>query len=262
VPRTATYIYCLVDADRRPSLARIPRGVPGATAPQLLEIAKSLWAVVAEVPLALYGPDRLKERLQDIAWVADIAVAHEAVVEHCAAAKRVSVIPMKLFTMFSSPDRLLADLRARRDEVQGILKRIRGCQEWGVRVTYRDSAGRPRGAAVRGQRQPTSGTAFLAAKKSARDAARQNHEKAARAAETALRTLTRLARSAQRREAPPGATTPPLVDAALLVTTQKRARFRAAAGRLATVCRKAHAELLLTGPWPAYNFVQSVRESA
>jgi len=256
---TATYIYCLVECARRPVTARIPKGLPGATAPDLLEVGKSLWGVAAEIPLKLYGPGRLEKRLRDISWVADIAVAHESVVEHFAAGKRAAVIPMKLFTIFSSRDRALADLRVRRREVDNILKHIRGCEEWGVRVTRRLSASQSRRAIGPAT---TSGTAFLAAKKRAREDAREEAQKAAKAAEAAFLTLARLARSTYRREAPENATTPPLVDAAFLVTADRRARFRAAAGRSAEACRKAGADLALTGPWPAYNFVHRDEERA
>jgi hypothetical protein len=253
---TATYIYCLVERARTPSTAKVPRGLPGATAPRLLPIGRRLWAVAAEVPLSEYGSGRLEARLSDINWVAGIAVAHEAVVERCAAARGAAVVPMKLFTMFSSPQRAQADLESRRSEVAAVLKKIRGCREWGVRVT-RSDGGRPPRPAV-GAR--ASGTAFLAAKKQARDQARARIERAAEAAETAYDSLARLARDAHRREAPANATTPPLVDAAFLVTETRQARFKAAVKRAARICRDADASLVVTGPWPAYNFVQTTPE--
>jgi hypothetical protein len=258
MPETATYIYCLVEHARRPAMQRVPRGLPGASAPRLLHIAETLWGVTAEVPLRLYGPGRLEERLHDLSWVADTAVAHESVVEHFAARKGAAVVPMKLFTMFSNADRALVDLRSRRGRVKRILRRVRGCQEWGVRVTRRSSPSASRRAAAG---RHASGTAFLAAKKRARDEARGDLLRAAEVAETVFHTLAGLARSAHRREAPQNATTPPLVDAAFLVTSETKARFRAVAGRLAAACRKSGADLTLTGPWPPYNFVQSDRES-
>jgi hypothetical protein len=256
MPETATYIYCLIESGRRPSLqrgARVPRGLPSATAPELVAIRPRLWAVAAQVPLTVYGPDRLEERLRDIDWVAAIAVAHESVVERFAALKGAAVVPMKLFTMFSSASRAQAELSARRREIDAVLKRIRGCREWGVRVT-RTVAPAP---AAPPREAPRSGTAFLTAKKQARDAAREGRRRAADAAEATFASLTRLARDVHRREAPAGATTPPLVDAAFLVSDGRQARFKAAVRRAARLCRAADAALVLTGPWPAYNFVQA-----
>jgi Gas vesicle synthesis protein GvpL/GvpF len=237
-------------------MTRMPRGLPAATPPEPVQVANSLWAIAADVPLDLYGPESLPNRLRDMAWVADIAVAHEAVVERLASARGAAVVPMKLFTMFSTRERALADLRARGKEIASILRRIRGCAEWGVRVTRRSPKGGPSGS-PRGATAPTSGTAFLVAKKRARDDAQAHALKAAEAAESTYLTLSKLARASRRREAPEGATTPPLIDAAFLVPTSTQARFRAAVRRHASLCRKAGAEITLTGPWPAYNFVEA-----
>jgi hypothetical protein len=255
---SATYVYCLVERAHRPSLTKTPRGLPGATPAELLEVGASLWAVAAEVPLTLYGPDRLEEHLHDIGWVSDIALAHEAVVEHVAAVKGSAVVPMKLFTLFTGRDRAIAGLRARRGEVASVLGRIRGCVEWGVRITRRPpTVPRKKIAPIR-----QSGAAFLQAKKRLRDEVRADALRAAEAAETAYHALTTLAEDSTRHQAPEGATSPPLVDVALLVGTAWRVRFGAEVTRQAAACRKAGADLTLTGPWPAYNFVQDGAEGA
>lgn len=252
--QTATYVYCLAERSRPPSAAKVPPGVPGATAPEVIEIRKGLWGVVADVPLAIYAADRLAPRLKDLNWVADIAVAHEAVVEHFAWGAGTAVIPLKLFTMFSNRTRAAAELAGRWPEIKPVLARIRGCQEWGVRVSRHQVAAAVRPAHV------TTGTAFLAAKKQQRDEARDGLVKAASAAETAFRTLAKIAKAVERREPPENATSPPLVDAAFLVRDDRQAAFRAAARRLAASCKDAGADLVLTGPWPAYNFVRHTSE--
>jgi hypothetical protein len=254
---TATYVYCLAESSRSPSLAKAPSGLPHATRPAAIEIKKGLWAVVSDVPLSLYGADRLEPRLKDINWVADSAIAHEAVVEYIASREGTSVVPLKLFTMFSSRARAAADLAARLPEIRSVLDRIRGCNEWGVRVTRRATLVWT--AAVPAA---TSGTAFLAAKKRERESSRAGLVKATDAAERAFVALAKLAREARRREAPESATSPPLVDATFLVAVARRVRFRTTARRLAKSCRSAGADLVLTGPWPAYNFVQQTVEDA
>jgi Gas vesicle synthesis protein GvpL/GvpF len=101
-----------------------------------------------------------------------------------------------------------------------------------------------------------TGTAFLAARKQARDRAIDDALHAAAAAEKAFAALSKVARASHRREAPEGATTPPLIDAAFLVKTASTARFHAAVRRQSASGRRAGIDLVLTGPWPAYNFVQ------
>ena len=115
-----------------------------------MPVSKQVWAVTAEIPLTRYGSEQLEARLRDINWVADIAVRHEAVVEYFAAGRGATVVPLKLFTMFSSRERAAADLASRRAEIAAVLKRIRGCQEWGVRVTHKVSAAAARARVIAG----------------------------------------------------------------------------------------------------------------
>ena len=233
-----------------PPIREIPRGVPGATAPRPLALGPSLWAIAADVPLSRYSAPELDERLRDINWVADVALQHESVVGYFASLRGATVVPMKLFTMYSTEARALADLTSRRHDIAGVVNRVRGCQEWGVRIA--GIKARPQKASTE---RVTSGTAFLTAKKRVRDEAQARTSEALTAADDAFATLSRLSRAAVRHEAPDGAMVPPLLDAAFLVTSAARARFRAAARRAAAECRGAHADFVLTGPWPPYNFV-------
>ena len=253
----ATYLYCVVRSAKRPSTTRVPPGLPGGTTPHVVAAGGSLWLVLSEVPLDRYGPERLETALRDLDWVAGIAVAHEAVVEHFARPKVTSVVPMKMFTMFSSEERAVAEMRSRRREIDGVARRIAGCEEWGVRVTR---------SAVLKAPQPApdvrSGTAFLKARKQIRDSARAAIEDAAGAAAAVFDELSPIAKDARRREPPPAGAIPPLLEAAFLVPAGRRARFRGAARRAAKACAAAGAEMTLTGPWPAYNFVQPSAERA
>src|SRR5215212_5703269 len=166
--RNATYIYCVVHAVTAPKASRIPPGLPAATPPTIVSVARSLWLVNAQVPLDTYGAEPLESALRNMEWVGQIAVAHEAVVEHMVRQPRVTVIPMKLFTMFSSVERALEDMRSHQKDLRAIAKRIAGCEEWGIRM----SAARPLPAPRRVVANGGSGAAFLSAKKHARDSVR------------------------------------------------------------------------------------------
>jgi hypothetical protein len=232
-------------------MARVPRGVPGATSLELQQVATALWLVTSSIPLDVYGPGNLEPRLRNLDWVADVAVAHEAVNEFVARGKGAVVVPMKLFTMFSSAERAGADVRARRKAIDRAIRHIAGCEEWSVRVT-RDHAV----VDLAESPQPQTGAGFLRARKAARDAAAVQHSGAAAAAETAIDRLTRLAKDVHRRprRSEPG-TNPPILEAAFLVRLGSRARFTAEARRQASALATAGAGLTLSGPWPAYNFV-------
>ena len=253
----AIYLYCIVRSARKPRAATVPPGLPGAERPAPVELADRLWLVTASVPLEKYGPEPLETSLRDLDWVASIAIAHEAVVEFFARSPGASVIPMKLFTMFSTDGRASSEMRRRRRELERVFDRIEGCEEWGVRVTRRQA-----GTAARKAVRSATGTGFLEARKKARDDMKNAAFATAEAAEAAFTSLAEIARDGRRRtdEVPGGIA--PVLDAAFLVPARRRARFHAAAERLARQVEKSGGHMTLTGPWPPYNFVnpQSAEE--
>ena len=257
---TAVYAYCVVRSVRRPAGARTPRGVPGATRPDAAAVARGLWIVTADVPVDVYGPAALEPRLSDLSWVSEVAVGHEAVVEHFARARGATVLPMKLFTMFSSFDKAAAGMRERRSAIESALRRVAGCEEWGIRISRASATARRRTrqppSAARAAAGPVTGAAFLAARRDARETDRAAHAAQMEAAGQAFDALARLSRDSRLREgrAEPGSN-PPLLEGAFLVTAKSRSRFKTAVRRQAAVCAAAGAHVTLTGPWPAYNFV-------
>jgi len=248
----ATYVYCIVQRSTRPRVARGPSGLGGASAPRLVDVENGFYMVCSDVPLASYGAETIERGLRDLDWVSRVAMAHEGVVERFTKVNGATVIPMKLFTIFSDDDRARGEMRRRRRDLGGIVKRIKGCQEWGVRIMKSARVAAPAGPRA----LPASGSAFLAEKKRARDAVKEQSQQVARVADQSLRSLSRLAREIRRRDPIEAATSPPALDAAFLVPVLRRAKFKATAAKAARLCVDAGAELTLTGPWPAYHFVQ------
>src|SRR5262245_23121228 len=218
---TATYVYCIVQRSARPRVPRIPSGLGGASRPRLVDIDRGLWMVCADVPLPTYGAESIERGLRDLDWVSRIAVAHEAVVERFTKVKAATVIPMKLFTIFASDERACEAMAQRRRDLGSIVKRIKGCQEWGVRMLRGTRA-----VTTASTRIPTTGSACRPGKKRARDAVREQTHQMIRATDEAVRSLGRLARDVRRRESPAAATNPPLVDAAFLVPALRRTKFK------------------------------------
>ncbi|MEN3340408.1 MAG: hypothetical protein V7647_4084 [Acidobacteriota bacterium] len=251
---SATYLYCVVQAPNAPDVRRVRGGVPGAGRLRVHPAGRSLWIVVAPVPLEIYGEEALANALRDLKWVGRVAVAHEQVVEQFSHQRQSTVVPAKLFTMFSSDERAVEATRGQARRITALASRIAGCEEWGVRITRQS---RPvERAPGRGER-PQSGSAFLAARKQARDKTREALRTAGESALAAYETLGAIARDVRRRDdVPDGAAAPPLLDAVFLVPALRRTQFKAAAKRLAARGAAAGTQLTLSGPWPAYNFVQ------
>lgn len=250
---TATYVYCLVKSPRKPSPGRAPAGVPGGAPPRAIAGGPGTWLIVSDVPLDSYGSEAIDAGLKDLNWVAERAMAHEAVVEY--AARKADVLPMKLFTLFRDDDRAVAHVAARRD-VAKIFKKIAGSSEWSVRVTAAAAPEPDRTAEARPHRDgaKANGTSFLQRKKSERDRARAAAAAARGAGDRVYRDLARIARDAVRKDADLAGTSV-LLDAAFLVRRSSQARFSFAARRLAATAHQAGCELTLSGPWPPYHFV-------
>lgn len=136
----AVYLYCVVRAARKPALARVPRGLAGATPPEAHRLAGSLWLITADVPLDIYGPEHLEARLRDLEWVSETALAHEAVVEHVARGRGAVVVPVKLFTMFSSRTKAIGEIGQGRATIERAMKHIAGSEEWGIRIGRKPAA--------------------------------------------------------------------------------------------------------------------------
>jgi hypothetical protein len=249
-------VFCVIAAARRPRLTRVPRGLTGMGPVRLLDVEDGLFAAVADAPLDRYGEAAINSGLSDLDWVSRAAVAHEAVVESFIS--ETAVLPMKLFTIFTSDDRAVEHVRAERRRIATVVKRVANHQEWGVRIVLdrdRVVAAVPKKKAPAGRR---SGVAYLTRKKAQRDAV---VELAAHARDTVAALYDRLAarsRLAKRRLASelPVQGGPLLLDAAFLVPRARAASFQALASRERRAIERHGYGLTFSGPWPPYSFVQ------
>lgn len=262
-----TYVYCLVRSARRPSLRGAPAGMPGAQEVRLLEAGprSGLWLVVSSVPARDYGEAALQRGLQRLDWVGRRAVAHEAVVEHFLTSP--AVLPMQLFTLFTSDARAIEHVAGDQRRLTRILDRIERQLEWGVRLTWDERVAQE---AVEKQRQEAgtsgaakrraaaaSGVSYLVRKRDLLDINRGKLTAARAAADRFFRIMRREASASRRRtateQAAPGSRL--LLDAAFLVPARRTAAFRAAVRRHAKPLDGSGAVVSLTGPWPPYNFI-------
>jgi gas vesicle protein GvpL/GvpF len=258
-----TYVYCLVAAARKPSLGRAPKGLAGTGRLRLLEVSggrgsKRLrqWLVVADAPRDAYGEAAINARLGDLDWISRAAVAHEAVVETFINA--AALLPMKLFTIFTSDERALEHIARERPRIDAALNRVTDRAEWGVRVVI-DRARAAESAAARRRRTSRSdGAEYLRIKKARRDAAAEVAARARGVVSELFDELSAQARDATRR---PAADLPVqggslLLDAAFLVARGATSRFRSAVARRARALAPHGYAVSLTGPWPPYSFMR------
>ena len=250
-----TYLYCVVQRDKPPPLARAPAGLPRAGKPRAIDAGDGLWLVAADAPMVEYDSARIERGLQDLAWVSARAVPHEAVVEF--AGRSGTVLPMKLFTLFHSDARAVQHVADQRKRINRLLDRLAGREEWGVRMLLDEPRAVERLAkSARAEAKGASGTEFLLRKKKQHELSRDVIEGGADRATTLFDELSRRADDSRRRPPPAGpAGRRVLLDAAFLVRRGRVKPFQGAVRKAAARLQRDGYELTLTGPWPPYNFV-------
>jgi len=252
----ATYLYGLFRGPHAPSAAGAPPGPPGLSPVRALDLGGGLWLLVAGAPLPDYGSEEIQRRLSDLSWVSDRALAHQEMIDHFS--RSGTVLPMKLFTLFASDERAVADIHERRERLDKVLDRVDGCVEWGVRVRLDDTRAREvLTAEAQADGRLSSGKAFLLRKKLEADASRELAARLREEMDTAYAELAVAASEAVRREpaASPESGGRLLLDAAFLVRQERGAEFEAVVERCAVRLAPRACDVTLTGPWPPYNFI-------
>jgi hypothetical protein len=240
------YVYAAVEGT---ALPRLGVSMPGGTSPRTLRLQDAGALVVSDVPAATYAPEALEPRLSDLDWVGAAGAAHHAVVEAIADAGGV-VLPVRLFTIFSSEAVAVSTMVALRDAMRRAFERIRGKQEWVLRIGQPE-AGRMQAPADEAASR-VSGTSFLKAKADARRDTALRGERTRAEAAACYHALRELAQEASMRTVSPSGNL--LLDAAFLVSpphveSLKETLAEAARRLLADGC-----PVSFTGPWPPYSF--------
>jgi hypothetical protein len=209
-------------------------------------------AVLSEVPASRFDEQAIRSNLEDLDWLSDTAQAHHRVID--AIARVTAVAPLRMATLVRDPVSVGELLEANRDAFTKVLDRVRGRQEWGVKVYLADADAGGDDVPERATAGP--GTAYLLRKRGQRDRARR----ALAAGEERARLLHELlaGHAEEARTYPPqdprlsGRPEPMVLNAAYLVPEARVDTLREAlAGFDATGLR-----VDLTGPWAPYSFTQ------
>jgi hypothetical protein len=248
---TATYVFCLVQSSRTPSLRGVPKSVPGAGPPRILALDRGLWAVVADAPLERFSSERLEHDLQDLEAVARHALAHASIVEFFF--RRAPVIPLQLFTLFSQDERARRYLVDRSARLRKLFARLRGLEEWGVRIVAD-----PEKRDARSVQPAATGRDYLVARKRSLDRSPRAPRSVLRDSTAALKALGRVAVKV-RKEAfpPPGPNRPFVTGASFLVKASRRGQWKKLVASLTASLKKRGHRLQISGPWPPYHFASS-----
>jgi Gas vesicle synthesis protein GvpL/GvpF len=225
----------------------VPAGIPGAGAPRLIAIDRDVWAVVSDAPLERFTGEQLQQEMQDVEAISRHAVAHDAVIEFFF--RSTPVIPLKLFTLFSSDEKVYAHVRAELTALKRMFAALRGLEEWGVRIIAGE-------VEAESARSLDSGRDYLQVKKRLNAQTIAPPRATLRAIDTALRSLGRVASKMRTETLPtPGRGRPYAAGASFLVAAKRRPAWKKHAAALASELAGEGHRLEMSGPWPPYHFV-------
>jgi len=216
--------------------------------------ACGLTVLVSDVSLAEFGEAALRENLENLDWLDEVAREHHYVID--AAARLFPLLPVRLATVYSGDAAVCAALAERGAQLRDALHRVGGRVEWGVKACAAPNAVEETGEDAEPKTEGGAGMACLRRRRAQLTAARESKTTAVSGAQAVHAELT--AKAIGTRLHPPqsaqlsGIRQPMLLNAAYLLDTADSVVFTAAVAGIAT----AHPELRveLTGPWPPYSF--------
>ena len=242
------WAYGVVPAKTAP-----PVPAPGVAGGAVDAVADGELAVlVSPVPREQFDAEPLRSNLNDLVWLERVAREHEAVLDDVLAS--TTIVPLRLCTIFGDADGSRRMLAREREALSDALARLEGRQEWGVKLLVEGERLAVTPAPARGE----GGAAYLARRReerSARDAARALAAQIVDDADGALRAnaVDAVRLPPQNRELS-GHAGDMVLNGAYLVDAEAAEALRATADELQDRYADYGAQLVVTGPWPPYNF--------
>jgi hypothetical protein len=242
------YVYCVVEGSP-PALPAT--GMPDGSAPRALPLADQVVIVVSDVDDAIYAAEALEPKLSDLDWVSRAGAAHHAVID-AIAASGATVLPFRLFTLFSTTDKALVTLRESGAAMARAFDRVRGKEEWVLRIGKPEASRAEPTQPAPAASTRTTGTNFLQARAEAKRQAAARATRVREDAAAAYEALEQLADAAKTRQVDAGGSL--ILDAAFLVPPARLDAMRETLTRRAERLLRDGCAVSLTGPWPPYSF--------
>jgi len=132
------YLYCLRErTESAPAIST--KGIDGKGEVFVFPY-RELEAIVSNSPEEFTSEEIQKKAQEDLNWIKEKAVAHEKVIEQAMGKdnEALSLIPMRFGTIFKDATSLEESLDENYSKIREVLQRIRGKQEWSVKVYLKD----------------------------------------------------------------------------------------------------------------------------
>jgi len=133
------YLYCI--REKIEGVPAIPiKGIDGKGEVFTI-VYREVEAVVSNISLEEFASEEIQKKArEDLSWIKEKAVTHERVIEGAMREndKILSLIPIRFGTILKDKARLEETLNKDYSGIKEVLDRIRGKQEWSVKVYLKD----------------------------------------------------------------------------------------------------------------------------
>jgi hypothetical protein len=257
------YIYCVrYSADAGKIKAR---GIEFGSNPRPIPF-KDSEAIVSEIDLSKFNAKTIKEKLQeDAKWTEKNVKRHHEVIAE--ANKTSAVIPMKFGTLYKTKKNLEAMLRKHYAKFTALLLRLKDKQEWGVKgyLEYKKFVEilKNKNKEIKNLEKKRSsvpeGMKWYVDRKSDELIAGQIERGVEEELQKIIKKLEKHAEEIRLNDLLPKEAGEPakdmILNAACLVRNDALDNFKTLFQELAAECGADGIVLIMTGPWPPYNFV-------
>ncbi len=238
-----------------------PEAIDGTT--NVVAIVEGpLAAFATPVDLRAYSQSAVDAHAGDLDWLGAIGYRHQSVMQ--ALMSGGTIIPLRAFSLFGSPQMVEAQLRSGRDQFLAVLNRLDGKQEWTLRIEFEPqrwnealtSRVEPLRAIAKEMSTAAPGKAFLLKKKLDEERKRASREAEMQVvSEVEQEIMRRLACDtvAESREQRDGAF--PQIN--VLINRDEEFRLQELHRELSDRYGAEGITLAVTGPWPPYTFAST-----
>ncbi len=134
------YLYCLRERSKDAPALCTTRGIDGQQEVFGLPYRR-LEAIVSRVSLKEYGSEEIQKKAsEDLNWIKEKAIIHESVIEEAMGkgSQSFGLIPMRFGTVFNENTKIEETFASDYLKFEQVIDRIRGKQEWSVKVYLKD----------------------------------------------------------------------------------------------------------------------------
>lgn len=262
------YLYCIREKTAEHSTFSI-KGIDGKGEVFTLT-HRELEAIVSKVSLEEFGSGEIQEKSQeDLGWIKEKALAHEKVIEEAMRNKDnvLSVIPMRFGTIFKEKTSLEKTLNEDYAKIKEVLDKIRGKQEWSLKVYLKDKqkferAVKEKKEVIKEKEKEIAslpeGMAFFMEEELKEVISDELDKELDNIAEGLFENIKKHAIASVKSKILEkeliGRQEPMVLNAAYLISEEKIEDFKKETQRLNQEIQANGFYLEYSGPWPAYNF--------